>query len=574
MFRKAMLVGIITILMPALLLATTDDGKPYVTITDTDIEAGGYLLLENTNNYILDGFVYVEDGAHLEIQEGTVVKGELGQEGDASALIISRGGYLTAVGTPADPIIFTSVRDTVSDIFDIDLFNADSARGLWGGLILLGKATTSEPNGTDSIEGIPGDALARHFYGGGLTPDDEDSSCNMQYVSIRHGGTDIGAANEINGLTMGAIGCNSIISYVEVAFNNDDGFEWFGGCPNTDHLVVAFCKDDSFDQDEGYRGTGQFWFTIQSADAGDRGGEHDGGDDSPGLLPYATPVISNVTYFGRGMGAATAKNTFLQRDNWRGAYYNSVFADYSGVGLVVDDNHCPTDSRNGMFNDHSPACPEVPRDEPTTSDLKIYNNLWDDIMNGQDPVSLCNGDDSVAYQCFDVWENAIEDLNIAYGTRTPYTYDLDPRPVTVPGGWGWVDPRDADTAIGYYPELGHSTPPDTISLPLCWGNMEVVDYPGAFDPDETPWIADWTLVAQYGYLYCCETPGDVAIPEDGSVLVNDIVYLVNYLFKGGSAPSCIAEGDVAVPKDGSILVNDIVWLVDYLFKGGPAPADC
>jgi len=58
------------------------------------------------------------------------------------------------------------------------------------------------------------------------------------------------------------------------------------------------------------------------------------------------------------------------------------------------------------------------------------------------------------------------------------------------------------------------------------------------------------------------------------VLVNDIVMLVDYLFKGGTAPVCLDEGDCAIPLDENILVNDIVWLVDFLFKGGTAPPDC
>jgi len=73
---------------------------------------------------------------------------------------------------------------------------------------------------------------------------------------------------------------------------------------------------------------------------------------------------------------------------------------------------------------------------------------------------------------------------------------------------------------------------------------------------------------------CCLLRGDVAEPKDVAVLVNDIVWLVDYLFKGGSAPSCLDEGDCAIPLDGNILVDDIVWLVDYLFKGGQAPPDC
>lgn len=68
--------------------------------------------------------------------------------------------------------------------------------------------------------------------------------------------------------------------------------------------------------------------------------------------------------------------------------------------------------------------------------------------------------------------------------------------------------------------------------------------------------------------------GDVALPKDVTVLVNDVVWLVNYLFKSGNAPECLNEGDCALPLDGNILVNDIVWLVNYLFKAGTPPPEC
>lgn len=57
--------------------------------------------------------------------------------------------------------------------------------------------------------------------------------------------------------------------------------------------------------------------------------------------------------------------------------------------------------------------------------------------------------------------------------------------------------------------------------------------------------------------------------NDGKVSVSDIVYLVNYLFKGGPSPAPIQRGDANC--DSKVMVSDVVYLVNYLFKGGPPP---
>jgi len=96
--------------------------------------------------------------------------------------------------------------------------------------------------------------------------------------------------------------------------------------------------------------------------------------------------------------------------------------------------------------------------------------------------------------------------------------------------------------------------------------------PYAYNPDQID--TDANQIGDACDIGCCTLRGDVANPIDGSVLINDLTFLVDYLFKGGAQPGCIENGDCAVPLDGSILVNDLVFLVDYLFKGGAIPPSC
>ena len=69
----------------------------------------------------MDGFVYVEDGATLNIPAGTVIKGKQSPTNGsdiASALIISRGAKIYALGSVTEPIIFTTEYDSVALIDD------------------------------------------------------------------------------------------------------------------------------------------------------------------------------------------------------------------------------------------------------------------------------------------------------------------------------------------------------------------------------------------------------------------------------------------------------------------------
>ena len=237
-------------------------------------------LTENTtwysdSIYTIRGRVVVPSGITLTIQPGVVVKGEAGNGSVASALLIARGGKINAVGTPNAPIIFTSAADRLQPGQLVSPNLDETTAGLWGGLIVLGNAEISAGTSPLQIEGIPS-SETNGLYGG---TDNSDNSGVMQYISIRHGGTNIGQGNEINGLTLGGVGSGTTVDHIEVVANQDDGIEIFGGTVNVNHALVWGQQDDAFDLDQAYSGTVESFIAIAANDH-DHALELDGGEGS------------------------------------------------------------------------------------------------------------------------------------------------------------------------------------------------------------------------------------------------------------------------------------------------------
>src|ERR1044071_8823643 len=96
----------------------------------------GTVTWYSTNEYVLNGFIYVLSNSVLNIEPGTVIRGKAGTGLNSSALFITRGAKIFANGTRAKPIIFTSESDDLSDPNDIPLYT----RNLWGGIVLYGRS--------------------------------------------------------------------------------------------------------------------------------------------------------------------------------------------------------------------------------------------------------------------------------------------------------------------------------------------------------------------------------------------------------------------------------------------------
>ena len=134
------------------------------------------------------------------------------------------------------------------------------------------------------IEGIPASDVNGLY--GGTNP--SDNSGVLRYISIRHGGANIGEGNEINGLTLGGVGNGTIIENIEVVANQDDGIEWFGGTVHVTNVVILNAGDDAIDTDQGWSGTLDNFVIINS---GDEALELDGPEGSS----LGTHTITNGT---------------------------------------------------------------------------------------------------------------------------------------------------------------------------------------------------------------------------------------------------------------------------------------
>ena len=426
-----------------------------ITITDASIEAGEKLELTANNEYFLDGYVFVEAGACLTIQPGTVIRGiSTPTSGDAaSALIISKGGQIQAAGTASQPIIFTSEFDMELDNND-DLTKDD--KGLWGGLIILGNGIVGVDGGVQNVEGIPS-TEGRAEYGG---TDNTENSGTLRYVSIRHGGAKLEANNEINGLTLAGVGSGTTVDYVEVFANLDDGIEFFGGAVNVKHASVSFCGDDSFDYDQSWDGNGQYWFSLQDAES-NRAGEWDG-SEAADLSPQVTPIIANATFIGGGDVSDNEDNNdaLRIRDDAAAKVYNSVMTGFARNAIVID-NDAEQDSYQRFVD----------------GDLEFISNVFHDFGAGStfaEIVTTDGGDDNALIAHLEDNGSVIADPNMGGISREP-NQGLDPR-------------------VAFGPALNGD-----VTVPGGNPFFDAVTFKGAFDND-TNWALNWTALSDNGYF--------------------------------------------------------------------------
>lgn len=434
-----------TISMALLTITFANAQAPVKTITGN---LNGNVNWSNDTIYKLTGKVYVKAGGTLNIAPGTIIKGDVATAG--SCLIVTRGGKINAVGTPTQPIVFTSSATP-----------GNKSTGDWGGIVIAGNAKVNVTGGIGTFEGgnlaNPDGTTSDGQYGG---LNDLDNSGELKYVRIEYAGFPFAPNNELNGLTMGGVGSGTKISYIQVSYGLDDAFEWFGGTVNCDHLVSFRGNDDDFDTDFGFSGKVQFGVALRDtavADAvsGANGFESDNDAAGSGNGPKTRAIFSNFTMVGpRHTGSVSDTN--YNKNFKRGAHirrnseqsiFNSIFMGWP-TGNHIDGDSCHKNADSSL--------------------LVMQNNV----------IAGCKLNlDSVGGVTWNIspWFNATANENTIYSANSD---------VMLTSPFDYFNPNFRPTSTS--PMLSGAA----FTNPKLANGFTSVNYRGAFGTDD--WTADWT----------------------------------------------------------------------------------
>lgn len=259
--------------------------------------------------YVLRGPVFVMEGT-LRIESGATIRGDRG-----SALVITKGARIEAVGTAAAPIVFTS--------------NASSPRpGDWTGVVLLGESAVMTASGTAVVEGFDPALADRLRYGGSQGVDE----CGeLRYVRIEYGG---GATSEVGALTIG--GCLVTLDFVQIHRSADDGLALRGGFAVPRHIVVTQAHGDAIDWDLGWVGNFQFLVTQQREGFGARAINGDSPPIGPGIDARGGATITNATFVGSNGAAHDPQGGIELTHRSMGLFSNTIIMGFPQFACDFD----------------------------------------------------------------------------------------------------------------------------------------------------------------------------------------------------------------------------------------------
>jgi len=442
---KFIAVALVAVLAVAFLVGCSDETTtPTAPGTQDTITILSGTIVDNMTlsadkAYLLRGGVFVgrkddpNKSTTLTIPAGTTIYGESTTDG---MLVISRGGKIDAQGTASKPIVFTSDRKP-----------GERARGDWGGVIINGWAplnTGAEAEG----EGGTGP------YGG---TNAADNSGILKYVRVEFAGREISPDNELNGIAFQGVGSATVVDYIQVHMNKDDGVEFFGGTVNAKHVYISGVADDLFDWTDGWTGKGQFWVGHQFPDDCDNGFEADNSAEDNEAHPRSKPTVYNITLVGAKDANGKSDDGMLLREGTAGVFKNVIITNFGETAVDID---------------HSAT----------------FNNAWNSTN------SSLNG--NLVLDNAIIWQNTTEYNSDADEAGFPFTTMAFVQTLNANNRFvdpGLVDPVNT-TSPNYLPTTGSAATSGYASVPVD-GWFDTANYVGAFAPGQN-WLAGWTTHAR------------------------------------------------------------------------------
>jgi hypothetical protein len=314
----------------------------------TNVDVTEHITADTTwtadHTYTLKGPIFVQSGT-LTIQPGVKILGD----NPAAMLVVTTNAKINAVGTVAQPIVFTSSKPA-----------GQRAPGDWASLNLGGTAPINVADGGQYFGGIDGAAPSFGGTNGG-------HDCGkLRYVRVEFA---------FKALVVAGCGSATEIDYVQVHKSKDDGIQVYGGTANMKHLVVSSFGDDALDWEAGW--TGKVQFGVFQANAGNNQVEADNGPNvDASVAPQSNPTLYNISAIGTGAAPGLANpqpGLFLRRAT-AGKFFNTIVMktadlpfDVSGSESVAFALSGALDVRNSIFWDNSKLGAAFPN-ETTNND--------------------------------------------------------------------------------------------------------------------------------------------------------------------------------------------------------------
>ncbi|WP_420592670.1 hypothetical protein [Robiginitalea biformata] len=260
------------------------------------------MTLDASVIYRLRGSFSVDAGT-LTIPAGTRIIADA-EQGAATEtyIVVKKGAMIDIQGTAEAPVVMTSSSQQPGD---------------WGGLVILGDATTSE--GVDAIAEVGG-----FVYGG---TNDTDNSGSIEYLVINYAGAQINSESQYNGLSLYAVGSGTTINNVAILNGTDDGVEFFGGTVSASNFYLANNEDDAVDWTEGWNGTLTNTLVVHDIEGFSTAVEADGVDAG-----VAVPTLENFT------AVSSTGGTALQFKKTTGAIITNILLDGYTVNVDMRDS--------------------------------------------------------------------------------------------------------------------------------------------------------------------------------------------------------------------------------------------